>query len=132
MAPKPSRVRANQDRQRHTPLARSGGHRAPPASSRPALKTREETTNGIWRLPALKPKSATQSGQRAITSTPNIILDRCPRIQKQRKSPCYDGRVREYIDRGSADSEKGLHLFHQSMLERSPVVTKALVEQWAR
>ena len=38
------------------------------------------TMNGIWRSPKLKFKAGTQSGQRTITSTPNIISDRCPRI----------------------------------------------------
>ena len=50
------------------------------------LKTRKETMSGIWRSPVLKPKSAIRSGQRTTTSTPNIILDRCPRTQKGRKS----------------------------------------------
>jgi hypothetical protein len=86
MAQGQSLVRAT-DRLLH---ARSGGHRAPPAPSRRALRTREEITSGIWRSPALKRKSATRLGQRTITSTPNIILDRCPRIQKERKSRCCD------------------------------------------
>jgi hypothetical protein len=30
---------------------------------------------GIWRSPKLKPKAATQSGQKTTTSTPNIISD---------------------------------------------------------
>ena len=94
MAQGQSLVRVNPDRQRHLLHARSGGHRAPPAPSRRALKTREETMSGIWRSPALKRKSATRSGQRTITSTPSIILDRCPRIQKERKSPCCDGHLR--------------------------------------
>jgi hypothetical protein len=58
----------------------------PPAPSQRALKTREETMSDISRSPALKPKSATQSGQRTFTSTPNIILDQCSRIQKEGKS----------------------------------------------
>src|ERR1022692_36493 len=65
----------------------------PPRADR-LSKRAEETTNGIWRSPALKPKSATQSGQRTTTSTPNIIPDRCPRIQKERKSLCCDGHLR--------------------------------------
>jgi hypothetical protein len=100
-----SRVRANPDRQRHLLRARSDGHRVPPAPSQRALKTREETMRGISRSPALKPKSATQSGQKTITSTPNIILDRCSRIQKERKSilrtpsvltPAPQGRARAW------------------------------------
>ena len=71
----------NPDRQRHLPHARSGGHRVPPAPSRRALKMHKETMSGIRRSPALKPKSATWSGQRTTTSTPNTILDRCPRTQ---------------------------------------------------
>jgi hypothetical protein len=47
----------------------------------------------IWRSPALKRKSATRSGQRTITSTPSIILDRCRQIQKERKSLELDGQV---------------------------------------
>jgi len=86
MAQGQSLVRANPDRQRHLLHARSGGHRVPPAPSRRAFKTREETMSGIWRSPALKRKSATRSGQRTTTSTPSIILDRCPRIQQERKS----------------------------------------------
>jgi hypothetical protein len=39
--------------------AQSGGHRMPPAPNRTALTTREETMNGIWRSPKLKPKAAT-------------------------------------------------------------------------
>jgi hypothetical protein len=98
-------VRANPDRQRHLLHARSGGHRVPPAPSQRALKTREETMSGISRSPALKPKSATQSGQRTITSTPNIILDQCSRIQKERKrvlrmprvlTPAPQGRARAW------------------------------------
>ena len=85
-----SRGRANPDQQRHLLHARSGGHRMPPAPSRRALKMREETTSGIWHSPALKRKSATWSGQRTITSTPNIFLGRCRRIQKEGKSHCCD------------------------------------------
>ncbi len=94
MAQGQSLVRANTDRQRHLLHARSGGHRVPPAPSRRALKTREETMSGIWRSPALKRKSATRSGQKTITSTPSIILDRYHRIQKERKSLCCDGHSR--------------------------------------
>ena len=57
-----------------------------PLRVRRALKTRKETMSGIWRSPVLKPKSAIRSGQRTTTSTPNIILDRCHRTQKGRKS----------------------------------------------
>jgi hypothetical protein len=78
-------MRANQDRQGHLLHAQSGRHRVPAAPSRRALKTRKETMNGIWRSPERKPKTATRSGQRTTTSTPNIISDRCPRIQKGRK-----------------------------------------------
>ena len=35
---------------------------------------------------ALKRKSATRSGRRTTTSTPSIILDRCPRILKERRN----------------------------------------------
>ena len=70
--------------------ARSGGHRVPPAPNRRALKTRKETMSGIWRSLVLKPKSATRSGQRTTTSTPNIISDRCARTQKGRKRLCCD------------------------------------------
>jgi hypothetical protein len=62
--------------------AQSGGHRMPPAPNRTALTTREETMNGIWRSPKLKPKAATQSRQKITTSTPNIISDRCPRTEE--------------------------------------------------
>src|SRR5882757_9736302 len=54
----------------------------PPAPNRTALTTREETMNGIWRSPKLKPKAATQSRQKITTSTPNIISDRCPRTEE--------------------------------------------------
>jgi len=103
MAQGQSLVRVNPDRQRHLLHARSGGHRVPPAPSRRALKTREETMSGIWRSPALKRKSATRSGQRTTTSTPSIILDRCPRIQKERKSLCCDGHLRS----GPSARDKG-------------------------
>jgi hypothetical protein len=48
--------------------------------------------SGIWRSPALKPKSATRSGPRITTSTPNIILGRFPRTEKERKTLCRDCR----------------------------------------
>ena len=35
----------------------------------------------------------TVSGQRTTTSTPNIILGRCPRTEKERKSLPCDGRL---------------------------------------
>ena len=53
----------------------------PSAPSQRALKTRKETMSGIWRSPALKPKSVTWSGQRTTTSTPNIISDQCAQTQ---------------------------------------------------
>src|ERR1700733_13181720 len=82
-------MHANPDGQRHLLHARSSGHRVPPAPSRRDHKPRKETMSGTWRLPALKPKTATRSGQRTTTSTPNIILGRCPRSEKERKSlPC--------------------------------------------
>jgi hypothetical protein len=66
--------------------ARSGGHRVPLAPSRRAPKTRKETMNGVWRSPVLKPKSATRSGQRITTNTPNIISDRCAGTKNRRKT----------------------------------------------
>src|SRR5436190_4694181 len=57
----------------------------PPAPNRTDLTTREETMNGIWRSPKLKPKPATQSRQKTTTSTPNIISDRCPRTEERHK-----------------------------------------------
>ena len=95
-------MRANPDRQRHLPHARSDGHRVPPAPNRRALKTRKKTMSGIWRSLVMKPKSATRSGQRTTTSTPNIISDRCARTQKGRKRLCCDGRLRQ----GSAGVSK--------------------------
>jgi hypothetical protein len=75
MAERQTCTRANPDRQRHLPTAQSGGRRMPPAPNRTALTTRKETMDGIWRLPNLKFKAETQSGQKTITSTPNIISD---------------------------------------------------------
>ena len=72
-------------RQRHLLAAQSGGHRMLLAPNRTALPTREETMNGILRSPKLKPKAATQSGQKTTTSTPNIISDRCPRTEERHK-----------------------------------------------
>ena len=68
--------------QRHLSAA-SGGHRMRSVPNRTALTTREETMNGIWRSPKLKPKAEIQSGQKTTTSTPNIISDRCPRIEEE-------------------------------------------------
>jgi hypothetical protein len=94
MAQTQLRVRASQDRQRHLLRARGGGRQVPPAPSRRTHKTRKETMSGIWRSPVLKYKSATRSGQRIITSTPNIISDRCPRTQKGGKSFSGGRRLR--------------------------------------
>lgn len=94
MAQTQSGVHANLDRHRHLLHARSGGHRIPPAPSRRTFKTPKETISGIWRLRVLKPKSATRSGQRITTSTPNIISDRCPQTQKGPNRPCCDGHLR--------------------------------------
>jgi hypothetical protein len=49
--------------------------------------------NGIWRSPVLKPKSATWSGQRITTNTPNIISDRCAGTKNGRKRRCRNGRL---------------------------------------
>src|ERR1700758_2374391 len=49
--------------------------------------------NGTWRSPVLKPKSATRSGQRITTNTPNIISDRCAGTKNGRKRRCRDGRL---------------------------------------
>jgi hypothetical protein len=43
------------------------------------------------RSPVLKPKSATRSGQRITTNTPNIISDRCAGTKNGRKRRCRDG-----------------------------------------
>ena len=40
--------------------------------------------NGIWRWPVRKPKTATLSEQRTITSTPNITSDRCAPTKNER------------------------------------------------
>jgi hypothetical protein len=85
-------MHANPDGQRHLSHARSSGHRVPPAPSRRDLKPRKETMSGTWRSPALKPKSATRSGQRTTTSTPSIILGRYSRTEKERKTLCCDCR----------------------------------------
>jgi hypothetical protein len=85
-------VHANPDGQRHLLHARSGGHRVPLAPSRRDLKPRKETMSSIWRSPAPKPKSATRSGPRITTSTPNIILGRYPRTEKERKTLSCDCR----------------------------------------
>jgi hypothetical protein len=41
--------------------------------------------SSIWLSPALKPKSATQLGQRPTISTLSIIFGRCPRTKKEHK-----------------------------------------------
>lgn len=94
MAQTQSGVHANLDRRHHLLHARSGGHRIQPAPSRRAFKTPKEAISDIWRLRVLKPKSATRSGQRITTSTPNIISDRCPQNQKGPNRPCCDGHLR--------------------------------------
>jgi len=72
------------DHQHHPRHAPGGGHRTPLDPNRRTLKARKEATSGIWRSPMPKPSSATRSGRRATTSTPNIISDRCARTRKRR------------------------------------------------
>ena len=43
---------------------------------------RKETMSGIWRSPELKPKVATQSPRKTITSTPNTISELCRRTER--------------------------------------------------
>ena len=50
------------------------------------------TMNGIWRSLKLKRRAATQSRQKTTTSTPNIISDRCPRIEERHRRLCYNDR----------------------------------------
>jgi len=75
MAQEPSPPTANPGRRRHSMLAPGGGHRIVPIRS--ALKTRKETMRGISPSPRHKPGPAIRLERRTITSTPNIISDRC-------------------------------------------------------
>jgi hypothetical protein len=77
----------------------------PPAPSRKDLKPRKETMSGIWRSPALKPKSATRSGQRITTSMPNIILGPYAWTEKERKTLCGDCQIRRSNFATAAASE---------------------------
>src|SRR3954454_13056310 len=81
MAQEPSLPTANRGRQRHLKLAPGGLHRIVPIRS--ALKTRKETMSGISRSPRRKPGPAIRLERRTITSTPNIISDRCRRTAKR-------------------------------------------------
>jgi len=73
--------------------------------------------NGVWRSPVLKPKSATRSGQRITTNTPNIISDRCAGTKNGRKRRCRDGRLREYGSTQDEDSG-GLSWEAQDVLQK--------------
>jgi len=81
MAQEPSLPTANRGRQRHLKLAPGGLHRIVPIRS--ALKTRKETMSGISRSPRRKPGPAIRLERKTITSTPNIISDRCRRTAKR-------------------------------------------------
>lgn len=81
MAQEPSLPTANRGRQRHLMLAPGGLHRIVPIRS--ALKTRKETMSGISRSPRRKPGPAIRLERKTITSTPNIISDRCRRTAKR-------------------------------------------------
>src|ERR1700689_2996389 len=112
-------MRADLDRQRYLVPTQSGGHRVASAPSQRAFKTRKETMSGIWCSPALKPKSATWSGQRTTTSTPNIISDQCARTQKGRKRPCYDGRSRSGAAFGDLHRDFQVELLHHCTIQNA-------------
>jgi hypothetical protein len=95
MAQRQSGGRTSPDRQRHLLTVRSGG-RVLPAPNRRALKTRKETTSGIWHWREPRPSAATPSGLRTTTNTPNIISDRCLWTRKRHRSlgpPPLKGRA---------------------------------------
>jgi hypothetical protein len=85
---------AKSDRGRHLLPGQSTGPRDPTAPSLRTIKTREVITTDTWHSPDRRPKMATRSLRRIITSTLNTISGRCPRPQKMaRLEPYWRRRI---------------------------------------
>jgi hypothetical protein len=61
--------------------AHNVGHQSP-GTHRSVRPMRKEIMSGIWHSPELKPKAATQSPRKTITSTPNTISELCRRTER--------------------------------------------------